>query len=88
MAFLQAADGKGSERHGDDRDWTEQISCEITRQVGIGYPVGQVVKKALESVRLNDSQSRVRELLGVIVYAATAVWWELESEKEISWRQI
>lgn len=76
-AHDQAARGKGHERHGDDdTPFLEQPTMEIARMVGIGYPVGQLMKKAQEStgmVRRAEYDDAVAELLGVINYAAAAI---------------
>jgi len=68
----QAAGGKGKERHAKDAEpFEDQKICEITRRVGIGYPLGQAIKKAVESTRLGDRGPD--ELLGAINYLAAAV---------------
>lgn len=67
---------KGKERHSSGEEFTEQPICYITRQTGIGYPMGQAVKKILESKRLakiKGYDSAITELLGAIVYTAAAV---------------
>ena len=72
-ALLQAAEGKGRERHAvGDTPFEEQPICFISRQVGIGFALGQAIKKAIESQRL-DTEAAVRELLGAINYLAAAV---------------
>lgn len=72
QAFLQASEGKGRVRHGSDKVFEDQVSGRITDEVGPGYPVGQAVKKALESGRL-EKDAAVRELLGSINYLALAI---------------
>jgi hypothetical protein len=54
LAYRQAMapDGKGMTRHGSDKPFREQISSVITRLVGIGYPLGQALKKRDEASRL------------------------------------
>jgi len=72
-AYNQAADGKGKERHANTNEqFRRQIICEVARRVGVGYQLGQAVKKIYESQRL-DSDAGVRELLGAINYIAAAV---------------
>jgi hypothetical protein len=69
MAVEQAAKGKGHVRHATEEPFERQPSMEIARQVGIGYPLGQAVKKIYESQRLPDKAAG-HELLGAIVYTA------------------
>lgn len=71
-ALRQASDGKGKERHAKkDEPFDKQKICEITRRVGLGYPIGQAIKKAEESLRLGTRGPD--ELLGAINYLAAAV---------------
>lgn len=75
-ALMQAARGKGAERHANGAIFTEQPMQLIARMVGLGFPLGQVLKKAAEAhgmVQRGDRDAARRELLGVIVYAAGAV---------------
>lgn len=70
-AMDQAAGGKGKERHaGTGEPFDRQKICEITRRVGLGYPLGQAIKKATESLRLGDRGPD--ELKGAINYLAAA----------------
>lgn len=71
-AYEQAAVGKGRERHANGEAFEDQIICEVTRRLGLAYPLGQAVKKIYESQRLGGD-SGVRELLGAINYVAAAV---------------
>ena len=72
-AWEQASSGKGHERHDDGREFQDQLICYIGQQLeSTDFQVGQVVKKAIESTRLGD-EAAIRELLGVINYAAAAV---------------
>jgi len=77
-AHAQAASGKGSERHANGRGFTEQPIMEIPRMLG-GSPEGQlyqIMKKAQEAngmVKRKEAEAAIRELLGVINYAAAAV---------------
>lgn len=75
-AFDQSARGKGAERHANGRYFDQQPIMEIGRMVGPGFATGQVMKKAQEATSMaarGESEAAVRELLGVIVYAASAV---------------
>lgn len=72
-AFEQASHGKGKERHAEaDEPFERQIICEVTRRAGLGYPLGQAVKKVYESQRLGGDRG-IAELLGAINYIAAAV---------------
>lgn len=75
-AFMQAASGKGAERHANGRPFHRQPIMEVGRIVGPGFAAGQVMKKAGEAigmVRRQELGAAERELLGVIVYAAAAI---------------
>jgi len=81
MAYNQAANGKGKERHASEKEnYEDQPICEITRRVGMGYPLGQAMKKTQESLRFEEPQRRIAELLGAINYLAAAVIIEMEAE--------
>ena len=72
-ALLQASEGKGRDRHAQEGEpFDRQPILEVTRRLGLGYPLGQAVKKIYESQRLVP-EAAVRELLGSIVYCAAAV---------------
>lgn len=74
-AYHQAATGKGNERHGNDLPFDKQPILAITRMVGLGFPCGQIQKKAQEAcgmVERGAFRSAEAELLGVINYAAAA----------------
>jgi hypothetical protein len=79
MAYAQAMVGKGTERHGSEQPFVQQISMSITRVIGLAYPLGQVWKKADESQRM-ARDAAVRELLGCIVYISMAIITLLEGE--------
>lgn len=73
QAFKQAQDLKGRVRHAvDGENFTDQVICEVGRRVGLGYPLGQAIKKAIESQRLGGERG-IQELLGSINYLASAV---------------
>lgn len=72
-AYNQASIGKGVERHGEDNQWEEQIICKIPQVVGTGFNEGQAIKKIIESHRL-PKDMRIKELLGAIVYIASAIY--------------
>jgi len=75
-ALMQAATGKGAERHAGDRPFATQPMQEITRMVGVGFPLGQAMKKAQEAGTMasrGQTDAARRELLGAINYLAGAV---------------
>jgi hypothetical protein len=62
-ALYQAQDGKGAERHGNGLSFLEQPALTITRAVGLGFPLGQAMKKIQESQRM-DTDAAKREQIG------------------------
>lgn len=70
-AMHQAANGKGMERHATPVPFECQSSCNIARDVGIAFPLGQVIKKAKECQRLVGNQA-LFEILGSMNYLAIA----------------
>lgn len=72
QALWQAQDGKGAERHGNGLSFTDQPALTITRAVGLGFPLGQAMKKIQECQRM-DTDAAKRELLGAINYLAAAI---------------
>lgn len=76
MALEQASSGKGDERHANGRSFDEQPMQRITEMLGIGFPLGQAVKKSQEAKGMTDRgqhDAAIRELLGAINYLAGAV---------------
>lgn len=75
-ALMQAASGKGAERHAGGHPFATQPMQEITRMVGIGFPLGQAMKKSQEAGTMasrGQADAARRELLGAINYLAGAV---------------
>lgn len=75
-AFLQSAEGKGNARHANDKPFGKQPILEIGRMVGPGFAAGQIMKKAQEAIGMaarGETEAAANELLGAIVYAASAV---------------
>jgi hypothetical protein len=73
LAVMQAAYGKGAERHGQGRPFGEQPMLEISRMLGCS-PIGcmyQAIKKTQEASRMGPDAAK-RELLGAINYLAGA----------------
>ena len=79
LAYAQAMSGKGKERHADNKPFDEQIWTTITKACGLGFPVGQAMKKNEEATRL-PKEAAIKELLGGIVYLSMAVITLIEGE--------
>lgn len=77
QAVEQASGGKGTERHSNGQPFDQQPICQGGRRFGIAGLVYQCWKKAHEVpvlLAMDDGKARaVRELLGVINYAAAAI---------------
>lgn len=71
-AFVQAAHGKGKERHAQGEAFDHQVMQDMARRFGVGALLGQAFKKSEESQRLPQDRA-VNELLGAINYLAGAV---------------
>jgi hypothetical protein len=71
-ALEEAQEGKGAVRHGNGLSFTEQPALTITRAVGLGFPLGQAMKKIQECQRMEPDAAK-RELLGAINYLAAAI---------------
>ena len=77
-ALDQAQWGKGAKRHSSGgvglNNFQSQPLLEITRRLGLGFPLGQAVKKVYESQQggLDKLASRA-ELHGAIIYIAAAI---------------
>lgn len=75
-AYMQAASGKGKERHANGKPFMTQPIMEIGRMVGPGYQTGQAMKKAQEAMGMlerGEDARAIAELLGAINYLAAAV---------------
>ena len=82
-AYEQAAFGKGRERHANDKPFDCQPIMEIGRMVGIGYQLGQAMKKAQEAGGMHRKErhdAAKAELLGSINYLAAA-YLQIEEEQ-------
>ena len=77
MALEQAMGGKGKERHANGLPFNQQPICQGGRRFGVGCLIYQAWKKAHETPVLmtmdNGTERAIRELLGVINYAAAAI---------------
>lgn len=83
-AYEQAANGKGKERHANNKPFTAQPIMEIARMVGPGYQLGQAMKKAQEAggmIQRGQPDRARAELLGAINYLAACVLMIEEAEK-------
>lgn len=80
-AYAHAATGKGKERHARDLPFDEQPMMTTARQVGVGFTLGQAIKKAGESagmIQRGQYDAAEAECLGAINYLAGAVLWMRE----------
>jgi len=68
-ALQHAAETKGKERHANGLPFEDQKICRINRDVGLGYGLGQIIKKAEEVVKLPPNRG-ILECCGIINYAA------------------
>lgn len=80
-AYLQAATGKGKDRHTTTavgfQPWHLQPTMNSARQIGPGGPAFQAMKKAQEAVTLagnKDFERAMAEALGIIHYGAVLYW--------------
>lgn len=73
-AYQQAASGKGADRHGYGLNFEDQDMIAVTDRVGLGFPLGQAIKKLSEGRRLDKASAR-KEFLGAMVYIAGAILW-------------
>jgi hypothetical protein len=77
MALEQAQGGKGKERHANGQPFDQQPICQGGRRFGPGCLIYQAWKKAHETPVLltmdNGKERAIRELLGVMNYAAAAI---------------
>lgn len=75
-AYGQSANGKGRERHANALPFAQQPIAQNGRRFGTGFNLGQASKKqeeAFNMLRRGENDAAVRELLGAIVYTASAV---------------
>lgn len=74
LAFAQASEGKGKERHASGEKFEEQPICQIQRGLGSAdFALGQAIKKCYETHKLKHNPAKIAELLGAINYIAAAV---------------
>lgn len=84
MAYAQAAEGKGAERHAGGLPFEEQPMQTISRLLrserGMAF---QAIKKIQEGLNLPTTDRKVHELLGAINYLAGIVIY-LETQEQSS----
>ena len=79
----QVFEGKGEERHGHGASFEDQPWVEITKNVGIGFPVGQALKKLMELRSFENNLSAwEREAYGTGVYVVMSIMFK-QYEEEI-----
>lgn len=79
-AYIQAASGKGKERHANGDNFEDQPIITISKLLNSNDgPLFQAMKKIQESKRLERDRA-INELLGAINYIAAAIIY-LEQEK-------
>nr|UFK26580.1 hypothetical protein [Yersinia phage Rostov 43] len=75
-ALDQACNGKGKERHANDKPFEEQPMQTFSDALGSPQGLGfQVMKKTAEAMGMADPAHQIRELLGAINYAAGMIIW-------------
>jgi len=72
-AHCRASNGKGSERHGDEKPFNDQWILRGQRSFGLGGIQFQIGKKNEEINNLLETEAKVNELLDIIVYAAAGI---------------
>jgi hypothetical protein len=78
-AIRQALDGKGQERHGQQRLFEKQPWVTITDTHGLGFLTGQAEKKLREAFANKDKADDAwfeKELLGALNYIAMALLYK------------
>jgi hypothetical protein len=71
-ALEHASVTKGKERHANGLPFEQQKICRINRNVGIGFGLGQCIKKS-EEVKVLPPEMGIKELYGVINYASGVI---------------
>ena len=69
------AGGEGEDKHGGAIPFERQMGFSVTRDVGLGFPLGQAMKKINEAIVYageDECGKTVDELLGAINYLAMA----------------
>jgi len=71
-ALNQAQLGKGKDRHANNNEAFEEQLIMVIERLGVGFQLGQAIKKICESVRLDKDRS-ISELMGAINYIAAHI---------------
>lgn len=87
-SYEQAATGKGKQRHAKDgQAFKDQPIFTITNTLGIGFPMGQAMKKISEAHGMYEGgsltsmpTSAIMELRGAIVYCAASILYIMQQE--------
>lgn len=82
MAYDQAINGKGKERHGNGKPFEEQPWRDICSLTSEDFMLGQAMKKLNESRRL-PHEAAVKEQLGAIVFTAMCVITRMEKMNNV-----
>ena len=84
LAYDQAADGKGKDRHVqyEDEPFEKQQIVELAKRVGPGGPAYQALKKTIEALSL-PTEAGLREILGAINYLV-GMYLTIEGQDECS----
>ncbi len=85
-AMEQTAAGKGLDRHANGLPFDRQPMIEISKMVGVGFPLGQAQKKAQEAALLASAGEAAKaraEILGAINYLAGAFIVIRESDRSL-----
>lgn len=75
LAYDRSMKGKGRERHGHGKPFHKQPIMDYTEKVGMGFPLGQALKKIeeFEAIKnLKGIDEARKELLDAIVYLCAA----------------
>lgn len=75
-ALKQSQDGKGKERHANDKPFMDQPIMDLSRMCGPGGPAQQVMKKTQEALGMckrGEPDRAINELRGAIIYAAATI---------------
>lgn len=78
-AYHQLTKGKGDQRHGNGSGMHVYKVMKTLGQLGLGFPLGQAVKKVLEADK-RDAPVAVHELLGAVNYVAFAYLHEFHEK--------
>ena len=78
--YREASAGKGFKRHGSNVPFQHQITYTIMNSQGVGFALGQAMKKLDESKRL-PKKKKIKELIGAINYIVFAIFFIIREGK-------